>query len=42
MAETAISNGKAFCISPLDVGLDTTAAREAVLKVMEKKVNIIC
>ncbi|XP_026405708.1 alanine--tRNA ligase-like [Papaver somniferum] len=37
MAETAIADGKAFCISPIDVGLDPAAAREAVLKVMEKK-----
>ncbi|KAI3905288.1 hypothetical protein MKW92_005228 [Papaver armeniacum] len=37
MAETAISDGKAFCISLIDVGIDPAAAREAVLKVMEKK-----
>ncbi|KAF5205205.1 Alanine--trna ligase [Thalictrum thalictroides] len=37
MAETADKNGKAFCISHVDVGLDTTAVREAVLKVIEKK-----
>ncbi|OVA11024.1 Alanine-tRNA ligase [Macleaya cordata] len=36
MAETAISDGKTFCISHIDVGLDATAAREAVLKVREK------
>ncbi|RZC69983.1 hypothetical protein C5167_033148 [Papaver somniferum] len=37
MADTAIADGKAFCISPIDVGLDPAAAREAVVKVMEKK-----
>ncbi|MCL7052207.1 hypothetical protein MKW94_009545 [Papaver nudicaule] len=37
MAGTAISDGKAFCVSLIDVGLDSTAAREAVRKVMEKK-----
>ncbi|RZC70020.1 hypothetical protein C5167_033216 [Papaver somniferum] len=39
MADTAIADGKAFCISPIDVGLDPAAAREAVVKVMEKKVS---
>ena len=38
MAEVAASQGKSFCISLLDVGLDTTAVREAVLKVIELKV----
>ncbi|KAL9164220.1 hypothetical protein ABFS82_06G091000 [Erythranthe guttata] len=36
-AEGALSNGKTFCISLVDVGADTTAIREAVVKVMEKK-----
>ncbi|RZC69982.1 hypothetical protein C5167_033099 [Papaver somniferum] len=40
MADTAIADGKAFCISPIDVDLDPAAAREAVVKVMEKKVVI--
>ncbi|RZC57334.1 hypothetical protein C5167_004638, partial [Papaver somniferum] len=35
--ETAISDGKAFCISLIGVGIDPAAAREAVPKVMEKK-----
>ena len=38
MADGAASDGKAFCISLVDVGLDTTAVREAVLKVIEQKV----
>ncbi|RZC72709.1 hypothetical protein C5167_048189 [Papaver somniferum] len=37
MAETAISDGKAFCTSLIDVVIDPAASREAVLKVMEKK-----
>ncbi|XP_008810668.2 alanine--tRNA ligase-like [Phoenix dactylifera] len=37
IAEAAASEGKAFCISRVDVGLDTTAVREAVLKVMDQK-----
>ncbi|XP_073001197.1 alanine--tRNA ligase [Typha latifolia] len=37
VAEAAASEGKAFCVSRVDVGLDTTAVREAVLKVMEQK-----
>ncbi|KAK4436125.1 Alanine--tRNA ligase [Sesamum alatum] len=36
-AEGASSNGKAYCISLVDVGGDTTAIREAVVKVMEQK-----
>ncbi|KAL3650139.1 hypothetical protein CASFOL_006542 [Castilleja foliolosa] len=36
-AEVASSNGKAYCISLVDVGADTTAIREAVVKVMEQK-----
>lgn len=35
-AELAASDGKAFCISHVDVGLDAVAVREAVMKVMEK------
>ncbi|KAK9149863.1 hypothetical protein Scep_008620 [Stephania cephalantha] len=37
VAEVAASQGKSFCISRVDVGLDTAAVREAVNKVMEKK-----
>ncbi|GMH09198.1 hypothetical protein Nepgr_011038 [Nepenthes gracilis] len=37
MAESAVSDGKAFCISLLDVGLDAAAVREAVLKVIQQK-----
>ncbi|KDP43289.1 hypothetical protein JCGZ_24210 [Jatropha curcas] len=37
MAEIAASEGKGFCISRVDVGLDAAAVREAVLKVLEKK-----
>ncbi|KAK9272302.1 hypothetical protein L1049_002673 [Liquidambar formosana] len=37
MAEVAASDGKAFCISHVDVGLDTSAVREAVLKVIAQK-----
>ncbi|THG00651.1 hypothetical protein TEA_011320 [Camellia sinensis var. sinensis] len=36
-AEVAASDGKAFCISRVNVGLDTTAMREAVVKVMDEK-----
>ncbi|CAL5323547.1 unnamed protein product [Camellia sinensis] len=39
-AEVAASDGKAFCISRVNVGLDTTAMREAVVKVMDEKVGI--
>lgn len=37
MAEAAASNGKPFCISRVEVGLDAAAVREAVLKVIEQK-----
>lgn len=37
-AEVAASEGKAFCVSHVDVGLDVAAVREAVLKVIEQKV----
>ncbi|XP_059660711.1 alanine--tRNA ligase-like isoform X2 [Cornus florida] len=37
MAESAASNGNAFCISHVDVGSDTAAIREAVVRVMEQK-----
>uniref|UniRef100_A0A1D1Y3G5 Alanine--tRNA ligase n=1 Tax=Anthurium amnicola TaxID=1678845 RepID=A0A1D1Y3G5_9ARAE len=37
MAEVAASEGKAFCVARVEVGLDTSAIREAVLKVMEQK-----
>ncbi|GAB4854057.1 hypothetical protein Ancab_022638 [Ancistrocladus abbreviatus] len=36
-AEAAVSDGKGFCISCVDVGLDATAVREAVLKVIQQK-----
>ncbi|CAH1419519.1 unnamed protein product [Lactuca virosa] len=36
-AEVALSEGKAFCISHVEVGSDTAAIREAVVKVMEQK-----
>lgn len=35
-AEAATSNGKPFCISCVEVGLDAAAVREAVLKVIEQ------
>ncbi|RRT82204.1 hypothetical protein B296_00015949 [Ensete ventricosum] len=35
VAKAAASEGKAFCITQVDVGLDTAAVREAVLKVLE-------
>ncbi|CAI0416240.1 unnamed protein product [Linum tenue] len=37
IAETAASEGKSFCISRVDVGLDAAAVREAVLKVLDRK-----
>ncbi|XP_058067710.1 alanine--tRNA ligase isoform X2 [Magnolia sinica] len=37
VAETASSEGKLFCITHVDVGVDATAIREAVLKVLEQK-----
>ncbi|OAY82969.1 Alanine--tRNA ligase [Ananas comosus] len=37
VAEAAASEGKAFCVSRAEVGLDTTAVREAVIKVMDQK-----
>lgn len=37
MAGLAALDGQAFCISRVDVGLDATAVREAVLKVIEQK-----
>ncbi|CAN6311466.1 unnamed protein product [Urochloa humidicola] len=36
-AEAALSEKKPFCVSHVDVGLDTTAVREAVIKVMDQK-----
>lgn len=41
MAEVAASDGKAYCVSHVDVGLDAAAVREAVVKVIEKKVSSI-
>lgn len=40
-AEVALSEGKAFCISHVEVGSDTAAIREAVVKVMEQKVGCL-
>lgn len=39
-AEAALSEKKPFCVTHVDVGLDTTAVREAVIKVMAQKVSI--
>ncbi|XP_062201662.1 alanine--tRNA ligase-like [Phragmites australis] len=36
-AEAALSEKKPFCVTHVDVGLDTTAVREAVIKVMDQK-----
>ncbi|KAM6571128.1 hypothetical protein CsatA_015208 [Cannabis sativa] len=36
-AENALSEGKTYCICNVDVGLDVTAVREAVSKVMKDK-----
>ncbi|XP_073226123.1 alanine--tRNA ligase isoform X2 [Cicer arietinum] len=36
-AELAVSDGKSFCISHVDVGLDVAAVREAVTKVIDQK-----
>lgn len=38
VAKAAASERKAFCIAQVDVGLDTAAVREAVLKVLELQV----
>jgi alanyl-tRNA synthetase len=40
-AEAALSEKKPYCVTQVSVGLDTTAVREAVLKVMDQKVSII-
>ncbi|KAK8943427.1 Alanine--tRNA ligase [Platanthera guangdongensis] len=37
VAEKAASEGKSFCICHVSVGLDTTAVREAVLRIMDQK-----
>lgn len=39
VAEAAASEGRSFCIGRADVGADTTAVREAVLKIMDQKVS---
>ncbi|KAF8762367.1 hypothetical protein HU200_009546 [Digitaria exilis] len=36
-AESALSEKRPFCVTHVDVGLDTTAVREAVIKVMDQK-----
>jgi alanyl-tRNA synthetase len=38
-AQTALSEGKRFCVAHVDVGLDTSAIREAVIKVKDQKVR---
>lgn len=38
IADVAVSNGQGFCISRVSVGLDVSAVREAVVKVIEQKV----
>ena len=38
ITEKAISEGKAFCISRVNVGLDPVAVHEAVIKVTGQKV----
>lgn len=38
VAEVASSSGKTYCVSHVNVGSDTAAIREAVVKVMEQKV----
>lgn len=40
VAKAAASRGKTFCIIQVDVGLDTSAVREAVLKVLELQVTV--
>lgn len=37
-ADLAVSDGKSFCISHVNVGLDVAAVREAVTKVIDQKV----
>ncbi|KAJ4974414.1 hypothetical protein NE237_007588 [Protea cynaroides] len=37
MAEIAASDGKAFCVSRVNVGVDAEAIREAVLKLVDQK-----
>ncbi|VAI01872.1 unnamed protein product [Triticum turgidum subsp. durum] len=39
-AEAAISGGRPFCVTHADVGLDTTAVREAVIKAMNRFKNL--
>ncbi|KAL8152233.1 hypothetical protein V2J09_009993 [Rumex salicifolius] len=36
-AEAAISNGKAFCVSIVDVGMETEIVKKAVLKVVQEQ-----
>ncbi|KAF0930945.1 hypothetical protein E2562_038264 [Oryza meyeriana var. granulata] len=36
-AQTALSEGKRFCVAHVDVGLDTSAIRDAVIKVKDQK-----
>jgi alanyl-tRNA synthetase len=37
-ADLAVKDGKSFCISHVDVGLDVAAVREAVSKIIQQKV----
>lgn len=41
IADNAVSEGKAFCICNVDVGLDVNAVREAVSKVIKDKVALV-
>ncbi|KAK1267798.1 Alanine--tRNA ligase [Acorus gramineus] len=40
-AENAALEGKTFCVSRVNVGLDTTAVREAVLRIMEQELAVM-
>ncbi|KAK1317059.1 Alanine--tRNA ligase [Acorus calamus] len=40
-AENAALEGKTFCVIRVNVGLDTTAVREAVLRIMEKELAVM-
>jgi alanyl-tRNA synthetase len=36
-AEAGLSGNKLFCVTHVNVGLDTSAVREAVIKVMDQR-----
>ncbi|KAK1266647.1 hypothetical protein QJS04_geneDACA015365 [Acorus gramineus] len=40
-AENATLEGKTFFVSRVNVGLDTTAVREAILRIMEKDDDVL-